>query len=96
MIGSAAIVGGVAFGAYYVTRPAPNPLKPGDGEAALNPFVLIDQNGVTLFAPRAEMGQGVKTTWATLIAEELDVELDQVRVLHGPAAAAYYNSALSK
>ncbi|WP_424976967.1 molybdopterin cofactor-binding domain-containing protein [Leisingera sp. S232] len=93
LIGSAAIVGGVAFGAYYVSRPAPNPLQPGEGEAALNPFVLIDQNGVTLFAPRAEMGQGVKTSWAALIAEELDVELDQVRVLHGPAAAAYYNSA---
>ncbi|WP_377189932.1 xanthine dehydrogenase family protein molybdopterin-binding subunit [Ruegeria meonggei] len=94
LIGSAAVVGGVAFGAYYVSRPAPNPLKPGEGEAALNPFVLIDQNGVTLFAPRAEMGQGVKTTWAALIAEELDVDLDQVTVLHGPAAAAYYNSAM--
>ncbi|EBA15186.1 isoquinoline 1-oxidoreductase, beta subunit, putative [Roseobacter sp. SK209-2-6] len=93
LIGSAAIVGGVAFGAYYVSRPAPNPLKPGEGEAALNPFVLIDGNGITLFAPRAEMGQGVKTSWAALIAEELDVELDQVRVLHGPAAKAYYNSA---
>lgn len=94
LIGSAAIAGGVAFGVYYVNRPAPNPLKPGEGEAALNPFVLIDQNGVTLFAPRAEMGQGVKTTWAALIAEELDVDLDQITVLHGPAAAAYYNSAL--
>ncbi len=94
LIGSAAIVGGVAFGGYYVTRPAPNPLKPGEGEAALNPFILIDQSGVTLFAPRAEMGQGVKTTWAALIAEELDVDLDQINVLHGPAAAAYYNSAL--
>lgn len=94
LIGSAAIVGGVAFGAYYVTRPAPNPLKPKEGEAALNPFVLIDQNGITLFAPRAEMGQGVKTTWAALIAEELDVDLDQITVLHGPAAAAYYNSAM--
>lgn len=94
LIGSAAIVGGVAFGAYYVSRPAANPLKPRDGEAALNPFVLIDQNGVTLIAPRAEMGQGVRTTWAALIAEELDVDLDQVTVLHGPAAAAYYNSAL--
>ncbi|WP_209509436.1 MULTISPECIES: molybdopterin cofactor-binding domain-containing protein [unclassified Ruegeria] len=94
LIGSAAIVGGVAFGAYYVTRPAANPLKPGEGQAALNPFVLIDQNGVTLFAPRAEMGQGVKTTWTALIAEELDVDLDQITVLHGPAAAAYYNSAL--
>ena len=94
LIGSAAVVGGVAFGAYYVTRPAPNPLKPTKSETALSPFVLIDQNGVTLFAPRAEMGQGVRTTWAALIAEELDVELDQIRVLHGPAAAAYYNSAL--
>ncbi len=94
LIGSAAILGGVAFGVYYVNRPAPNPLKPGKGEAALNPFVLIDQNGVTLFAPRAEMGQGVKTTWAALIAEELDVELDQITVLHGPAAAAYYNTAM--
>ncbi|MGR3758740.1 molybdopterin cofactor-binding domain-containing protein [Roseobacteraceae bacterium NS-SX3] len=93
LIGSAAIVGGVAFGTYYVSRPAPNPLKPGEGEAALNPFVLIDQNGVTLFAPRAEMGQGVRTTWAALIAEELDVNLKDVRVLHGPAARAYYNSA---
>ncbi|WP_170381711.1 xanthine dehydrogenase family protein molybdopterin-binding subunit [Ruegeria atlantica] len=96
LIGSAAIVGGVAFGAYYVNRPAANPLKPTEGQTALNPFVLIDQNGVTLFAPRAEMGQGVKTTWAALIAEELDVDLDQINVLHGPAAAAYYNSALMR
>ena len=94
LIGSVAIVGGVAFGAYYVSRPARNPLKPGDGAAALNPFVLIDAQGVTLIAPRAEMGQGVHTTWAALIAEELDVELGDVRVLHGPAAQAYYNSAL--
>ncbi len=94
LIGSAAIVGGVAFGVYYVRRPAPNPLKPAPGESVLNPFILIDQQGVTLFAPRAEMGQGVRTTWAALIAEELDVDLDQVRILHGPAAAAYYNSAM--
>ena len=94
LIGSVAIAGGVAFGVYQVRKPAPNPLSPGEGEAALNPFVLIDQNGVTLFAPRAEMGQGVQTTWAALIAEELDVELEDVRVLHGPAAKAYYNSAM--
>lgn len=95
LIGSAAIVGGVAFGVWTVRRPAPNPLNPAEGEAALNPFVLIDGQGVTLFAPRAEMGQGVSTTWAALIAEEMDVDLDQVRVLHGPAAEAYYNTALA-
>ena len=94
LIGSTAIVGGVAFGAWAVTRPAENPLRPGEGEAALNPFVFIDKSGVTLIAPRAEMGQGVHTTWAALIAEELDVDLDDVRVIHGPAAQAYYNSAM--
>ena len=94
LIGSAALVGGVAFGAYYVNRPAPNPLKDPEGGATLNPFVMIDANGITLIAPRAEMGQGVHTTWAALIAEELDLDLDQVRVLHGPPAQAYYNSAV--
>lgn len=96
LIGSAAIVGGVAFGAYSISRPAANPLSADAGEAALNPFVFIDQSGVTLIAPRAEMGQGVQTTWAALIAEELDVELDAVRVLHGPPAQAYYNSAFGE
>lgn len=94
LIGSAALVGGVAFGAYYVARPAPNPLQSPEGGAALNPFVMIDKTGITLIAPRAEMGQGVHTTWAALIAEELDVDLDQVRVLHGPPAQAYYNTAV--
>ncbi len=94
LIGSVAIVGGVAFGVYAGRKPAPNPLVAGPGEAALNPFVFIDQQGVTLIAPRAEMGQGVRTTWAALIAEELDVDLADVTVLHGPPAKAYYNSAL--
>ncbi|MBS0124147.1 xanthine dehydrogenase family protein molybdopterin-binding subunit [Thetidibacter halocola] len=94
LIGSAAIVGGVALGVYMVSRPAPNPLRPAEGETALNAFVMIDGSGVTLVAPRAEMGQGTHTTWAALIAEEMDLQWEQVRVIHGPAAKAYYNSAL--
>ena len=94
LIGSAAIVGGVAFGAYKYTRPLVNPLEAGPNEAALNPFIFIDQTGVTIITPRAEMGQGVHTTLAALAAEELDIAWEDVRVLHGPPAAAYYNSAL--
>lgn len=92
LIGSAAIVGGAAFGAYQINKDAPNPLVAGDGEATLNPFVLINQDGVTLIAPRAEMGQGVHTTLAALVAEEMDVAWDDITVLHGPPAQAYYNS----
>ncbi|MGB7318369.1 MAG: molybdopterin cofactor-binding domain-containing protein [Planktotalea sp.] len=94
LIGSAAIVGGVAFGAYKFTRPLENPLSAGPNEAALNPFIFIDQEGVTIITPRAEMGQGVHTTLAALAAEELDIAWEDVRVLHGPPAQAYYNSAL--
>ncbi|KUF09014.1 xanthine dehydrogenase family protein molybdopterin-binding subunit [Pseudoponticoccus marisrubri] len=94
LFGAVAIAGGAAFGAWYVSRPAPNPLQPGADEAALNPFVLVTPEGVTLIAPRAEMGQGTQTTWAALIAEELDVALADVQVMHGPPAQAYYNSAM--
>lgn len=94
LIGSAAIVGGVAFGVWQARRPLENPLDPGPGGAALTPYVLIDREGIGIIVPRAEMGQGVHTTLAALVAEELDVDLADVRVLHGPAAQAYYNGAL--
>ena len=94
LIGSAAIVGGVAFGVYQVRKDPPNPLVAGDGEATLNPFILINQDGVTIIAPRAEMGQGVQTTLAALVAEELDAAWDDITVLHGPPAQAYYNQAI--
>ena len=94
LFGGLAVVGGAAFATWTVTRPAPNPLEPADGETVMNPFVVIAQEGITLVAPRAEMGQGVQTTWAALLAEELDVTLDQVTVIHGPPAKAYFNSAM--
>ena len=76
LIGSAAIAGGVAFGAYMVNRPIPNPLLDdlAEGEAAITPYVKIDANGITLITPRAEMGQGAVSLQANLIAEELDID----------------------
>ncbi|MGC0222544.1 molybdopterin cofactor-binding domain-containing protein [Pseudooceanicola nitratireducens] len=91
LIGSTAVVGGVAFGVYVARKPAPNPLTPEDGEVALNPFVVIDGKGVTIIVPKAEMGQGVQTTWATLAAEELDMDPADLRIEHGPPGKAYYN-----
>ena len=97
LIGSAAIIGGVAFGYVMYKRPAANPLLDdlGEGEAALTPYVKIDAEGITLITPRGDKGQGAYHVQATLIAEELDVELDQVRVDPGPPSPAYYNTALS-
>ena len=90
----AAVVGGAAFGAYKVAEVPANPLVPGPDGMPLNPWVIINADGITVIAPRAEMGQGISTTLAALVAEELDVDWDQVRVLHGPPAQAYYNAGL--
>ncbi len=97
LIGSAAIAGGVAFGYYKYKQPHDNPLLKGleDGEAALTPYVKIDATGITLITPRTDLGQGTYSMQAALIAEELDVELDQVRVDPGVPDPAYYNTAIA-
>lgn len=94
LFGSVALLGGVAFGWWRYATPHGNPLQPAEGQTALTPYVLIDASGVTVIAPRAEMGQGVHTTLAALVAEETDLDLTQVKVIHGPASAAYYNAAV--
>ena len=96
LLGSAALLGGVAFGWYRYATPYQNPLESGlaQGEVTLNPYVLINADGVTVIAPRAEMGQGIHTTLAALVAEEMDLDWSQIRVLHGPASKAYYNAAV--
>lgn len=94
LIGSVAVAGGVAFGVYKFREVPPNPLAPSDGATPLNPFVVITREGVTIITPKAEMGQGVQSTWAALAAEELDVDWEDITALHGPPAQAYFNSAL--
>ncbi len=97
LIGSAAVAGGVAVGFYMYKTPYPNPLMAdaAKGESVFNPFVKIAaDNSVTIIVPRAEMGQGVVTTLAALVAEELDVELADVKTEFAPAANVYYNRSM--
>jgi len=97
LIGSAAIAGGVAFGVYKYKTPHDNPLLNDlpEGAAALTPYVLITAQSITLITPRADKGQGAISVQAALIAEELDVELDQIRTDPGAPSPAYYNTALA-
>ena len=96
LIGSAAVIGGVAFGYYAYRRPLPNPLLKNlnEGEAAITPFVKIDSTGITLITPRADKGQGAYSVQAHLLAEELDVDPHAVALSPGVPDAAYYNSAV--
>lgn len=95
LIGSAALAGGVAFGVYVLRRPHPNPLADdlAADEATFNPWVKIGPGGITLVAPHTDVGQGIRSLQAALIAEELDVEFGQFDVVPGPPAAAYWNTA---
>ncbi|MEJ6396459.1 xanthine dehydrogenase family protein molybdopterin-binding subunit [Yoonia sp. 208BN28-4] len=97
LVGSTAVLGGVAFGTYLVQKPHDNPLVAGlgEGEATFNPFVMVTGERITLIAPHADSGQGVQSTQVALIAEELDVDLDQVDVSFGQPDAAYYNSGIA-
>ena len=54
-------------------------------------FVRIGTDGrVTLIMPQVEMGQGMYTSMPMLIAEELEVTLDQVQVEHAPPSDKLY------
>src|SRR3546814_13803313 len=60
-----------------------------------NAFIRIDRQGlVTLVIPSAEMGQGIYTAEAMLLAEELEVGLDQVLLEHSPPRAALSSNPL--
>ncbi|WP_175693939.1 xanthine dehydrogenase family protein molybdopterin-binding subunit [Burkholderia ambifaria] len=60
-----------------------------------NVFLQIaPDNTVTLLCKHFEMGQGITTGLATLVAEELDADWTQMRFAFAPANAALYNNLL--
>jgi isoquinoline 1-oxidoreductase beta subunit len=59
---------------------------------APNPWVRVHRDGgITVLIDRSEMGQGVVTGLAMLVAEELEVALREVRIAFAPAAEDYTN-----
>jgi isoquinoline 1-oxidoreductase beta subunit len=68
--------------------------QPGDAAAAAadgnppfapNAFIRIDADGsVRLVMPNVEMGQGIYTGACMMLAEELGVGMDQIKVEHAP------------
>jgi isoquinoline 1-oxidoreductase subunit beta len=65
------------------------------GDWAPNSFVRIGRDGqVVLTMPYVEMGQGTYTSIPMLIAEELEVDLSQVRLEHAPPNEKLYGNPL--
>jgi isoquinoline 1-oxidoreductase beta subunit len=66
-------------------RAAPSAAIASGADFAPNAFIRIGPDGgITLVMPQVEMGQGTYTSMPMLLAEELEVAPDQVRLEHAP------------
>jgi isoquinoline 1-oxidoreductase subunit beta len=82
--------------AFHVPRRAraAEPAAPARPPPEPNAFLRIAPDGaVTVLLAHSEMGQGIWTTLAMLVAEELECDWSKVKVEHAPAAPAYAHTA---
>jgi isoquinoline 1-oxidoreductase subunit beta len=64
----------------------------GHASRQMNAWLKIARdNSVTIIVDRSEMGQGVYTALPMLIAEELNINLDAIRIEAAPVGDAYVN-----
>jgi len=95
MLRASLLSGAGLFVAFHIPRKAraaaQPPAKPLPDP---NAFVRVAPDGsVTVLLAHSEMGQGIWTGLAMLIAEELDCNWSKIRVEHAPAAPVYAHPA---
>ena len=85
------VLGGAAYFGYRFLNKRDRLAKPAsfklnDKELALNGwFKITPDNVVTVMAPRQEMGQGIYTALAMLVAEELDADWSKLKSSRRPS-----------
>ena len=68
-----------------------------EGESLINVWVKLDQdNVVTAIVPHSEMGQGVFTSMAQMLADEMDADWEKVTFEQAPAHEEYANYPLGR
>ncbi|TLY67821.1 MAG: xanthine dehydrogenase family protein molybdopterin-binding subunit [Gammaproteobacteria bacterium] len=88
------LAGGFLLAFHLPTYGASEPARGGTkGKFAPNAFIRIDPAGkTTLVMPQVEMGQGVYTSVAMILAEELDADYQQVVLEHAPPNDKLYGN----
>ncbi len=90
------IAGGFLLAFHLPVNGANEPQQAPDetnGKFAPNAFIRIDKTGkTTLVMPQVEMGQGVYTSIAMILAEELDADFSKVSLEHAPPNDKLYGN----
>jgi isoquinoline 1-oxidoreductase beta subunit len=79
------------------TEPEFRRLSPEEAADPVHPYIRIHEDGTIIaYSSQIEMGQGIHTGLATIVAEELDADFDSVRVVNasnggGPPRDVYGN-----
>lgn len=95
------LAGGAAAGGLLVAwtlwpRHYAPPLPPGEGEAGFGGWLTIARDGVvTVAIPQLEMGQGVGTILAQVVAVELGADWRQIAIEPTPPSGLYANLPLA-
>jgi isoquinoline 1-oxidoreductase beta subunit len=90
---SGTVAGGLALGFYLPSRS--RVAQAAEDAASPNAWVRIGaDNTVTIMVARSEMGQDVHTSMTMLVAEELEVDINKVKVENAPPAEVYINALL--
>jgi isoquinoline 1-oxidoreductase subunit beta len=92
------LAGGFLLAFHLPVRAVNEPVQPPDditGKFAPNAFIRIDSAGkTTLVMPQVEMGQGIYTAVAAILAEEMDADFSSLFLEHAPANEKLYANPL--
>ncbi|MFS4445937.1 molybdopterin cofactor-binding domain-containing protein [Maribacter sp. 2307UL18-2] len=64
----------------------------GDTSSPIIWFEVTEDNRIVLYSPKVEMGQGTFTSLAQMAADELEVSIEQIKVVHATTASGNMDS----
>lgn len=91
--GTGILVGATYLGRHSLRRALYQELNKGESPylgSTSDPMIWFEistENMVTLYSPKVEMGQGTFTSLAQITADELDVDIEQIRVKHAASVS---------
>ncbi len=95
--GALSTVGVLAVGTYIFKNPIRRGIATainttdapylGDTSTPVIWFEITENNTIILYSPKVEMGQGTFTGLAQMTADELEVSMEQIQVVHAPSAS---------